>query len=267
MVKKQKTPKKIWRPPGNLTNISTRQFLTSAAELVEKVRRRANLTTDVSLQEDAIRNLHAFAHISTKHKKRAVDRASENDANLLLCVECVLDALRAELRMWVLLKEKQYDHAWNYLISAQRISDAARRAHEIHKKFDIETYETKLSSIEKIIFPEQMFNSPGMIAKTRDCTICGKNYDNCTHIAGKAYWGEFCQVKPKDLTFDHLALVEEPADKMARGHSIGKVQLDDDGNEIPSDSDEQIDIMAKLPLKEIPDSRIANEIHDSTSDT
>ena len=48
------------------------------------------------------------------------------------------------------------------------------------------------------------------------CTICGKDYesDDCMHIVGRPYNGEFCQKIVKEIvSVNHVAIVKNPASK------------------------------------------------------
>lgn len=239
----------------------TVQFVRRVVEVVNQAREHTNLPCNRGLQTDTWRHLTALAHESVTQKERTVRKGDENIANLILCFECVIDSLRRELRMWIHLKEELYDRAWDELVEAQNIAKAAERAHETSEKLSMSEYVTRLRTIERIVFPKMLFNSPSMITKTRTCTVCWENYDTCDHIAGEPYWGEFCRIEMGEILYvDHLAIVTEPADKRARPHSIGRAHEGKEGNVTETEPGQQQDIMTGLPLSEVPERRQAYQI-------
>ena len=74
----------------------------------------------------------------------------------------------------------------------------------------------RLDAIEKLVFPPQIFLSTGMIVRSEICSICEKDYADCEHLVGMPYWGRFCFRRLKDIRPDHVAIVEEPANKLCR---------------------------------------------------
>lgn len=74
----------------------------------------------------------------------------------------------------------------------------------------------KLEAIEELVFPPQVFISSGMIVGKQECSICGAEYGDCNHLVGKPYMGRFCYIIAKDLSLDHVSIVEHPADKRCR---------------------------------------------------
>lgn len=245
----------IWRPPTQLMSKEVTDFIRRSTTIINHTQENANLTRDKDLQEDGFRHLTALAHEVIEHKQRSINKGNENMANILLCIECIIDANRSELRMWIQLKERLYDDAWNSLISTQNRVKASRRAHEISKKYNIDSYLSKLNSIEQIVFPEQQFNSPALIVLEEWCTICDEKYSKCSHIAGKPYWGEFCSRRMgKIIATDHLAIVDEPESKQARVYVVGK------------EGEGSVDIMTGLPVSEIPEERGAYRIENTDRD-
>ena len=116
--------------------------------------------------------------------------------------------------MWLLLKEGKPDAAWGELITAQMASVDAVRAHP--GVAHLSEHNKRLEAIEELVFPPQVFISSGMIAGKQECSICGAEYGDCDHLVGKPYMGRFCYTIPKDLSLDHVAIVEHPADKRCR---------------------------------------------------
>ncbi len=172
------------------------------------------ITRDSELQMAAQRNLEELRRRIRELKSRAIGDQDEDLANLLLGYGCVVDALTAEIEMWLLLKRGEPDEAWEELVAAQQLSIAAARAHEgfghlVH-------HHQRLELMEELIFPDQVFMSAGMTVNHLECSICGKEYEDCEHLKGMPYMGEFCIVVVRDAEPDHVAIVKNPVDKGCR---------------------------------------------------
>ena len=166
------------------------------------------------LQRGAIELLKEFLSRIFNLKSKAIAENDENLANLLLGYECIFDTLIAELEMWILLKQDDPDMAWDKLVAAQMSSIAAVRAHAGFNHL-VQRYQ-RLEAIEQLVFPSQVFLSSGVIIKHQECSICGGEYEDCEHLKGKPYMGKFCYVIVQDVEFNHVAIVDNPADKICR---------------------------------------------------
>jgi hypothetical protein len=178
---------------------------------------KANLSyivRDSDLQRDALAELSALAAQVEDWKKRAISAQDENCANLFLGCECVIEALSAELDLWLQLKDGQPDGAWSSLVNAQMATRDAVRAHEGFSH--LEARAARLVNIERVIFPDQVFLSAGLIVRRQECSICNAEYGDCPHLVGMPYMGEFCRCILHDIEADHIAMVKEPANKQCR---------------------------------------------------
>lgn len=140
-------------------------------------------------------------------------------ANSMLALTCLGKALAGELRMYVLLKGDEPEKAWDMLVSAQQKVDAAMRADRSLTVLGSKAVQLRL--LEERLFPPQTFTSIGLLAKTQRCSICRRDYDDCDHVAGRAYMGRFCSIVPEGIATDHVAIVEHPADRRCRLTSQG----------------------------------------------
>jgi len=166
------------------------------------------------LQTEATMNLENFLAHNAAMKAAAVDAGNEDFANVCLGLECVATALRAEISMWLLLKQDQPDAAWRELVTAEM---AFANAIKAHRGFEhMEDHVERLDALESMIFPPQVYLSIGAVVHRKLCSICQDDYANCDHISGRPYWGEFCHTILKDVVPDHVAIVEEPANKLCR---------------------------------------------------
>ena len=188
-----------------------KEFQARLNKFVVEKERLCFMTRAIELQRAAcLESSELFAEAS-KLKHSARDSRNENAANALLAFEEVLKTLVSELKMWIALKEDAPFEAWNYLIDAQGAASHAARAHPVGQH--MEQYAERLEAIEKLVFPSQVFNSPGMVIRSAVCSICDSEYGECEHIKGKAYMGEFCGRIIKDVTFTEVSFVDDPADK------------------------------------------------------
>jgi len=147
-------------------------------------------------------------------KAQAVSRGDEPGANLMLGFECVFRCLAEELEMWIQLKAGEADKAWDALIHAEDAAVGAARAHPGFAH--LPEHLKRLEALERLVFPGQVFVSSGFIVRRQVCTICEQDYDDCGHIAGQPYWGEFCTIRQEEISLDHVSLVEDPASKLCR---------------------------------------------------
>ena len=201
----------------------------SIAEIIEKLNNIVNgnltflhITRCSELQIAARETLTKFRQKILEMKSEAAKKQNEELANILLGYRCVVDALLGEIEMWLLLKREEPDEAWDKLVDAQKWSTAAARAHEGFSH--LVHHHRRLEMIEELLFPPQVFVSAGMRIKHQECSICGREYEDCEHLKGMPYMGEFCNVIISDVELDHVGIVESPADKSCR---ITEFQVND----------------------------------------
>lgn len=177
------------------------------------------ITRNSDLQRKASADLEEMLSSVTQEKAEAIAERDEQFANVLLGCEALIRACNAELKMYLLLKEDKPDEAWSQLVVAQDGHRAAMRADEGFA--DVGRQIQRLQGIEKLLFPPQQFLSTGWIVKGEVCSICGSDYEDCEHIKGRPYMGQFCTVQLDPLEVDHVSLVDEPASKHCRVTHIG----------------------------------------------
>ena len=148
-------------------------------------------------------------------KKKAMVAKYEDAANNMLSLEEITDAVNNELSMWIALKEEDAGAAWDYLVNAQMATLSAMQAHD--SVSNLEGYLNHLEALEQHMFPKQMFFSPGMVIREARCSICGSEYGECDHVAGRPYMGEICSRIIVHADLEETSLVDDPANKHARG--------------------------------------------------
>lgn len=187
---------------------------------VQKLEIFANIARDTDLQIEAQKGLILLAEDILEIKSEAIRVANEDIANMCLGCQCAIASLISEIAMWVLLKQNQPDKAWDELIEAQNSAAAAIRAdpgfaHLIERC-------NYLLAIERLVFPPQVFSSAGLTIGGLTCMICGMEYGECGHIAGRPYMGRFCSAEVKGpIVPDHVAIVDDPEDKRCRVTTFG----------------------------------------------
>jgi hypothetical protein len=187
--------------------------------LLRDCRRFAYMARAIEFQRHAADRLTAFAQTLLERKRDAQTRRSEEEANLLLGMLTMLNAIRSELLMFIALKEDRTAEAWDHLVVAQNDVGAAIRA--APRLASAERYVDVLLVHEQNLFPRQVFISPGMVIGRSQCTVCGCPYGECVHVAGRAFMGEFCVRYITEVErIDEISLVGDPADKRRRVESV-----------------------------------------------
>ncbi len=130
----------------------------------------------------------------------------ESSANDFFHMQCMVNALKASLQMWVNLKNDLYQKSWSCLMDAQEYTVIALRINEYEGILNLQK---QLTSIEEAVFPGwKLYNSPGFIETVGKCSICGKNFMECDHIEKQVYSGSLCQrVERKIIEMDHNSII------------------------------------------------------------
>lgn len=202
-------------------NESVEEFVELYHAVVTDCERFAFLPRAKSYQRQSIEKLTDLLDQSSIAKQKMIEESDEDAANQILALQCMTQALRFELKMWIDLKNQEWEKAWNALVDAQEYAQSARSAHDIASSCNVHNYIRKLSVIESFVFPPHTYNSPEIIVEEFLCTICNDDYTKCDHIAGRPYWGTFCNREYHNpLGSRGSAIVDNPKDKKARmtGH-------------------------------------------------
>lgn len=196
----------------------TAKLLHGIVDIKENVDKVSNISWNIDDKKAVTDQITEFLEVANEYKEQVRNRSSATSANRILALECVAGCWLEEIEMWVNIEKKEYDEAWDHLISSQDWAESVAVADQfIGEKFSIDRRINRLSAIETVVFPEQVFVSPGMVLTTGDCSICDEPYEECNHFKGLAYNGEFCKAKIEQIqSADHLAIVDEPEDKRAR---------------------------------------------------
>lgn len=181
---------------------------------VREIEALLSIARDSDLQRRAVGRISDLYSDLAQAKRSAVEAQDEDQANAILGYECAFSTLQNELLTWIFLKQEEPEKAWDCLVSAQEAATWASRAHRGFRH--LEEHLLRLEALEQLVFPPQVFASLGAIVERQLCSICEADYELCSHIAGRPYWGEFCNARQEKLKLDHVAIVETPADKRCR---------------------------------------------------
>lgn len=198
-------------------NDKVADFLETYSEVAERCQTLTFLPRDIKLQKSAVRDADELIHQAFEVHNEVVKEGDEEAANQLLALRCLTRSVRAELLMWIQLKKSNWNAAWHALVDSQEYARSSQAAHNLAKECNAENHLKKLESIEHLVFPPQVFNSPGLKVNEYSCSICGEDYEECDHLAGLPYWGRFCVRIYEDVeAAREVSIVDSPEDKKAR---------------------------------------------------
>ncbi|MCK9405407.1 MAG: hypothetical protein M0Q47_03185 [Methanothrix sp.] len=199
-------------------NESAKSFNNELNNILHDCMRFCFLSRGKEFQLKKYEELEKIKKEAIKLKIDAIAIEDEDSANAMLSSEETINSIMSELKMWIAFKEDNPNAAWDYLIEAEMSTVNAVRAHPIAAHW--EENATRLNDLECLLFPPMMFFSPGMIIKSSECSICGKEYGECNHVRGRAYMGRFCSRILKDVEVEEVSFVSEPASKRHRVTAI-----------------------------------------------
>lgn len=112
---------------------------------------------------------------------------------------------------WEKILNHHFTDSWS---SLQDALDGLRTVRQF-SRIDIRFLENQLLELERL-YPYNVFFSVGMIVKSVECSICGKDIDSqeCPHRRGQLYGGVMAVAIVKECAqLDHVAIVQTPVDK------------------------------------------------------
>lgn len=190
---------------------------------VKNAMRYCFLTPGIELQRRKASQLSALYLEVVEKKAREASDGHNEAANYLLAMEYAVECFRLELEMYVDLKTDKMEKAWDKLISAQLSAMNSISAHDSVREAMKERLD-RLENIEAVMFPPQMFVSPGLVARKTSCSICMRSYEECKHLKGKAYNGELCAEVIEEADLKEISIVTDPANKQARVTEFGNAK-------------------------------------------
>lgn len=187
--------------------------------VVQEALKLAFPTRASELQDEMVGRLDDLIDSLSVEKEALLHRSNETGANQVLMLERLAIAIQLKLKMWLSLKREDPEQAWRALVEAQ---DSIKEAMSIGRQegVDMVGFDRELEVLEGVegtVFPPQIFVSMGATVQGYLCSICGKDYEDCEHVSGRAYLGEVCKQRPVGpIELNHVAIVGSPADKRCR---------------------------------------------------
>ncbi|OAI49913.1 hypothetical protein AYO44_18265 [Planctomycetaceae bacterium SCGC AG-212-F19] len=162
-------------------------------------------------ERDVLGDLHKNVEA---YRKKAVKAQNEEEANSAFLNRNAILAIINYLQLWLLIKADQMEDAWHQLVDGQK---SLRLVLRFVENQGLAGCLRELIALEHLLFPPQQFVSSAHCIGRSSCSICRKAYGDCEHLAGFLYTGEMCsQIVEEVSAVDHVALVENPADKECR---------------------------------------------------
>ncbi|MCT8090482.1 MULTISPECIES: hypothetical protein [unclassified Acinetobacter] len=180
-----------------------------------------NFTVSLSFKKLAIEDCIYFIKYIKNMKYQAIKRSHSYEADQLFHMQCLLNSLLSSLKIWIFLEEKDYKKAWDSLIDAQEYLIVAKKINHYDGLINLEKH---LESIEKSIFPQRkIYLSAAFTSSIGYCSICNREFFECDHVENNIYCGQLClRIKVENIKANHVALVENPADRRCIVTSYGK---------------------------------------------
>lgn len=183
-------------------------------DVVEEVQRFAVFVRAIEFQQQSVARLETLLAECTKAKEKAIAEQSDDAANAYLAFEFMAKALAEEFRFYLELKADAPDSAWDHLVNAESSSAAAMKSHSVAGHLD--GYIHRLHALERLLFPQPVFFSSGFIVRESECSICGVEYGECSHVKGRPYMGKLCTRVVTNAELQEVSVVSDPADKHCR---------------------------------------------------
>lgn len=184
-------------------------------------------TRSKRIQTEKVAECEHYLQVIKSYKKQVIDKGIEALANELFHMQCMVNASRSSLFMWIALKEEKFNDAWSALVDAQEYISIALKIKDYE---GVRNLEKRLQAAEESIFPGwSLYNSLGFVETIGNCSICSELFSLCDHVENQIYMGQLCQrIDRKIFRADHFAFVQNPRDRRC---IITKIS-EDDGQEV-----------------------------------
>jgi hypothetical protein len=183
-------------------------------ETIQRALRVAYFSIAKRLQKKHTENLQSLLDRLEAYNKGAQERKDETGANLAFILSRYVEGVCEFLSMWILLKARKLEKAWDALVTAQ---ENIRHGIRLGELAGFASFNDRLDAAEKLLFPPQKFVSAAPQFAWCECSICGARYGECDHLALNLYMGQMCVAIVRNITgADHVAIVDKPDDKRLR---------------------------------------------------
>lgn len=190
------------------------EYINKLIEVINEALKYNHFVRDKTLQEKKVQELESYILAIHQNKFEAEQKgAPEFFLNRFFHFQCVMNAVKSSLNMWIKLKDGKNYEAWcslqdaiDYIAYSQKVEEQMSGINDLQKF---------LMDCEKTLFPVfPLYNSSGLLFKGGNCSICGKPLEKCEHIEEYLYNGKICKrINITDVAVNHIAMVEKPDDK------------------------------------------------------
>ena len=190
------------------------EYLGDVLKTLAAQRHYLYITRDGQVLEAQLARLGELRLAIESAKNMFKEELDGENANLWLCAEELCLGIISCIKMFLDLKADRPDSAWNHLVDAQNFAHWCCDKNHLLNGLPSE-YAGFFDDLEKTMFPPQGFNSISIVARA-ECSLCSSPMPECEHMRGDAYMGERCAEIVADMSFNHVAFVDHPADKKCR---------------------------------------------------
>ncbi len=196
----------------NVKTMTIEEIKHLYSEFIETCSKFNFFTRSEEIQRQKVAECEQHIQMIKAFKAQAINKENELEANHLFHMQCMLNAMKSSLKVWLEVKNGDYAKAWHCLIDAQEYTEVALKVSDYE---GIRNMERHLKNIEEAVFPGwAIYNSPGHIESIGKCSICLGPFLECNHIENQIYMGQFCQrIDREILKANHLAMVKNPKDR------------------------------------------------------
>ena len=193
---------------------SVAQMRNEVSETFKESYRCCYASCGHELQTEQQHRVHNFLQRLEKYRQEAIAAHDEEAANAAFVALCIVEGLLNHLQLWLLLKSDRMAEAWDQLVEAQ---DSLKTALRFVQDDALRHWYMELLAAEKLLFPPQRFASSSHYFGYAECSICGKVYGECGHVAGRLHMGQMCVRQIHEIGgVNHVAIVDNPRDKGCR---------------------------------------------------
>lgn len=211
----------------NERRVSYEKIHEEFCEFIESCGKFSFYTRSTKMQHQKVSECEKYLVVIKHCKLQAIQQNNEYAANQFLHMQCMINALKSSLLMWIDLKKNDFENSWTHLVDAQEYTSIALRVNDYEGARNLET---RLKCAEDSLFPGwEIYNSPSFVETIGKCSVCHAPFTECDHRENEVYMGSLCQRIDREIVrVDHLALVTNPRDRRC----IITKTSDAEGNEI-----------------------------------
>ncbi|MBV5290513.1 MAG: hypothetical protein J0648_11920 [Pelodictyon phaeoclathratiforme] len=211
----------------NENRVSYEKIHEEFCDFIDSCGKFSFYTRSTEMQHQKVSECEKYLGIIKQYKLQVIEKNNEYAANQFFHMQCMINALKSSLFMWIDLKKNDFENSWTHLVDAQEYTSIALKVSDYE---GVRNLEARLKCAEESLFPGwKKYNSPSFVETIGKCSICNALFSECDHVENEVYMGRLCQRVDREIVrVDHIAFVENPRDRRC----IITKTSDDEGNEI-----------------------------------